>query len=121
VGSGQSNKFETVYLSSGPNSLSPLPSLYGSGSLPAFPGHYGSWDNPTWTFPSANLPNPIQAKSSSATTQVVPASSNSGCVSWGAVILSTTVENSDGDGILDSWKADQGYCDAAYYNGVCRR
>jgi len=121
VGSGQSNKFETVYLSSGPNSLSPLPSLYGSGSLPAFPGHYGSWDNPTWTFPSANLPNPITEDSSSATTQVVPGSSNSGCVSWGAVILSTTVKNSDGDGILDSWKADQGYCDAAYNNGECRR
>jgi|GEM_PF-654760 len=121
VGSGQSNKLETVYLEN-----VPLPSFYPSGQ-PAFPGWYGSWDNPTWTFPSAsaNLPNPIQAKSSSATTQVVPASSNSGCVSWGAVILSTTVENRDGDGILDSWKLPNanppGYCDAAYNNGVCRR
>jgi hypothetical protein len=119
VGSGQSNKFETVYLGSGTNSFSPLPSLYVN--QPAFPGSYGNWDNPTWAFPGTNLPNPIQEKSSYATTQVVPASSNSGCVSWGAVIVSTTVENTDNDGILDSWKADQGYCDASVNNGACTK
>jgi len=119
VGSGQSNKFQTVYLGSGTNSLSPLPSLYGNG-VPAFPGYYGSWDNPTWTFTDANT-NPIKADSSYATTQVVPSPSNQGCVSWGAVIVSTTVKNSDKDGILDSWKTNQGYCDAAYNNGVCRQ
>jgi hypothetical protein len=118
VGSGQSNKLETVYLGSGAKDPVALPSFYPNGQ-PAFPGWYGNWDNPTWTFPSANLPNPIEGKSSYATTQVVPASSNSGCVSWGAVILSTTVENSNGDGILDSWKTDQGYCDASVNKGSC--
>jgi hypothetical protein len=114
VGSGQSNKFQTVYLSSGLNSFVALPSLYGNGSLPAFPGYYGSWDNPTWTFtnPSINPPNPgVMEDASYATTQVVPSSSNQGCVSWGAVIVSTTVKNPDNDGILYSWKTNQGYCD----------
>ena len=122
VGSGQSNKLQTVYLSSGLNPLVPLPSLYGN--LPPFPGYYGSWDNPTWTFTSAsqNPLNPVMEDSSYATTQVVPSSSNQGCVSWGAVIVSTTVKNGDGDGILDSWKLPpQGYCDASVNNGVCTK
>ena len=110
VGSGQSNKFQTVYLGKDTNTLTKLPSLYPK--LPAFPGWYGMWDNPTWTFPSANTPaNPVQEDFSSATTQVVPSLSNQGCVSWGAVIMSTTVKNSDNDGILDSWKNNGGYCD----------
>ena len=116
VGSGQSNKFQTVYLSSGTNSFVKLPFLYGN-KLPAFPGWYGTWDNPTWTFNSAS---PITEDSSYATTQVVPSMSNQGCVSWGAVIVSTTVKNSDNDGILDSWKTNQGYCDVSI-NASCSK
>ena len=142
VGSGQSNKFQTVYFSSDPNNLIALPSLYGIGQA-AFPGHYGDWDNPTWTFgdpnypypanpvgpnssgapyPTANLAaNPIQGDAASATTKVVPSPSQQGCVDWGAVIVETRVKNSDNDGILDSWKTTNppGYCDAAIHNGVC--
>ena len=111
VGNGQNNKLETVSLN-GVN----LPSLYGN--LPPFPGYYnGSWDNPTWSF-SGNS-NPVKANDASATTMVVPSSSNSGCVSWGAVIVSTTVQNSDKDGILDVWKQNQGYCDASVNGGTC--
>jgi hypothetical protein len=111
VGNGQNNKYETVSLD-GVN----LPSPYGN--LPPFPGYYnGSWDNPTWSF-SGNG-NPVKASDASATTMVVPNSSNSGCVSWGAVIVSTTVQNSDNDGILDVWKQNQGYCDASVNGGVC--
>ena len=111
VGNGQSNKYETVSLD-GVN----LPSLYGS--LPPFPGYYnGSWDNPTWSFSGGS--NPVKADDASATTTVVPTGSNSGCVSWGAVIMSTTVQNSDNDGILDVWKQKQGYCDASVNEGVC--
>jgi hypothetical protein len=111
VGNGQSNKSETVSLD-GVN----LPSLYGS--LPPFPGYYnGSWDNPTWSFSGAS--NPVKANDASATTTVVPNSSNSGCVSWGVVVMSTTVQNSDNDGILDVWKQNQGYCDASVNGGVC--
>ena len=58
-----------------------------------------------------------------AATQVVPASSMQGCVSWGAVIMDTTVKNTDYDGILDSWKTGlyghPGYCDASINNGAC--
>src|SRR5215471_2582180 len=111
VGNGQNNKLETVSLD-GVN----LPSLYGN--LPPFPGYYnGSWDNPTWSFGVAN--NPMKSDDASATTTVVPSGSNSGCVSWGAIIVSTTVQNSDNDGILDVWKQKQGYCDASVNEGVC--
>jgi X-X-X-Leu-X-X-Gly heptad repeat protein len=111
VGNGQSNKYETVSLD-GVN----LASRYGN--LPPFPGYYnGSWDNPTWSFSGAS--NPVQANDASATTTVVPNSSNSGCVSWGAVIMSTTVQNSDDDGLLDVWKQKQGYCDASVNEGAC--
>ena len=118
VGNGQNNKLQTVSL----NGVS-LPSLYGNGSLPAFPGFYnGSWDNPTWSFPNTNYlggVNPVNANDASATTMVVPNSTNSGCVSWGAIIISTTVQNSDNDGILDVWKKNSGYCDASANGGVC--
>jgi X-X-X-Leu-X-X-Gly heptad repeat protein len=111
VGNGQSNKFETVSLD-GVN----LPSRYGN--LPPFPGFYnGSWDDPTWSFSGAG--NPVQANDSSATTTVAPSSSNGGCVSWGVVVMSTTVQNSDNDGILDVWKQKQGYCDASVNEGMC--
>ncbi len=116
VGNGQSNKFESVSFS-GVN----LPSLYAG--LPPFPGIYnGSWDNPTWVV--NNYPpvgTAVKANDFQETTSVVPSASNSGCVSWGAVILSTTVQNSDNDGILDVWKQQNppGYCDAAINGGVC--
>ena len=127
VADGKSNKFQTVKL----NGI-PLPSLYGN-NAPPFPGHYGPWDNPTWTFASpgivalANFNNPVKPGDASAETQVVPTSSNGGCVSWGAVIIATTVQNSDGDGLLDVWKLPKapnmpsrpGYCDAAVNEGKC--
>jgi X-X-X-Leu-X-X-Gly heptad repeat protein len=111
VGNGQSSKGETVTLD-GVN----LPSPYGN--LPPFPGYYnGSWDNPTWSFSGAS--NPVKANDASATTTVVPNSSNGNCVSWGAIIMSTTVQNTDNDGILDVWKQNQGYCDASVDGGAC--
>src|SRR6201987_3450038 len=111
VGNGQSNKYETVSLD-GVN----LPSLYGN--LPPFPGYYnGSWDNPTWSFSGGS--NPVKADDASVKTTMVPTGSNSGFVSWGAVIMSTTVQNSDNDGILDVWKQKQGYCDASVKEGAC--
>src|ERR1700758_2758682 len=128
VGNGQNNKSETVSLN-GVN----LPSLYCTGpagvsvcakgnppNLPAFPGYYnGSWDNPTWSTSNGIPVNTVNANDASATTMVTPSSSNSGCVSWGAVIFSTTVQNTDNDGILDVWKKNQGYCDASVNGGVC--
>jgi len=110
VGNGKSNKFQTVYLSSGTNPPVQLLSPYGK--LPPFRGWYGTWDNTTWLLTNASKTSPgVLEDDSYATTQVVPSPMNQGCVSWGAVILSTTVKNSDNDGILDSWKTNQGYCD----------
>ncbi len=112
VGNGHSYKFQTVFLGPTPTTLTALPPLYGSGQ--PFPGYYGSWDNTTWTFPDPNYPkigNPVQENNASATTMVVPSSSQGGCVSWGAVIVSTTVHDDDKDGILKVWKQNQGYTD----------
>jgi hypothetical protein len=111
VANGQPNKSQNVYL----NTLSePLPSLYGS--LPPFPGKYGTWDNPTWVLTNYNgYVNPLDGPSE--TTQVIPTQSNTGCVTWGAMILSTTVYSTKGDGLLDVWKQGvggvPGYTDAA--------
>lgn len=116
VGQGKSKKLESVSLN-GTN----LPSPY-SGA-PPFPGFYGTWDNTTWTFDPhetyVKVPNPVHAGDASATTVVTPNSSQMGCVSWGAVIVSTTVQNFDGDGLLDVWKTNQGYCDASINEGSC--
>ena len=109
VGNGQPNKLQSTFL----NSLT-LESLYKP--LPPFPGVYnqntistatggGSWDNPTW---QANAAVPA-GSTLPATATVVPSGSNSGCVNWGAVVFSTTVQNRNNDGILDVWKQNQGY------------
>jgi hypothetical protein len=104
VANGQTNKGEQVFLN---NSSQPLPSLYGA--LPPFPGVYGSWDNPTWLLSHYGY---VKTTDTSETTLVSPSKTNSGCVSWGAVILSTTVQDSDKDGLLDVWENGQGYTDA---------
>jgi len=107
VANGQSNKLESVSLN-GVNLLS----LYGT--LPPFPGNYnGSWDNPTW-FPNGA----VNTHDSSATTSVVPDSSNKGCVSWGAIVMSTTVQDSNLDGLPDISKTNKGYCDARANPGM---
>jgi hypothetical protein len=130
VGNGQINKLESIslnnYKSDGTLAHStPLPSLYPG--KPPFPGNYNnSWDNPTWlvndpSYASNATPTgalAVQAGESAESTLVVPASSNKGCVSWGAVILSTTVQDSDNDGLMDTWKLNQGYCDAAANRGL---
>src|SRR6266436_5825965 len=114
AGSGKSKKTETVFL----NGV-PLPSLYPG--EPPLKGFYGTGDNPVWTFGNPNvpaIPNPIQEDSDAATTQVMASGANPGCQSWGAVILSTTVKNTDGDGLLDAVKTappldpNPGYGDA---------
>ena len=104
VANGQPNKSQQVYLN---NTSQPLPSLYGS--LPPFPGIYGSWDNPTWVLSNFGY---VKTTDTSETTSVIPSASSKGCVSWGAMILSTPVQDSDGDGLLDAWENGQGYTDA---------
>ena len=57
------------------------------------------WDNPT--FP--NLPLPPGA--STALVQVSPDGLLSDCLSFSAVVLSTEVQDSDGDGPIDVWES----------------
>jgi len=104
VGGGQSNKDQQVLFNGTALNLS---------GTSAFPGFYnGSWDNPTFDVsslvPSGDV-NPVN-------TTVVPAATNSNCVDWGAVIFSTTVEDTKHDGLLGVWKAPPsgppGYTDA---------
>ncbi|HET7207603.1 MAG TPA: hypothetical protein VFI95_13585 [Terriglobales bacterium] len=104
VGNGQVNKNEQVFLN---NASQPLLSLYGT--LPPFPGVYGSWDNPTWVLSQLGY---VSTTDTAETTSIVPSPSNGGCVSWGAMILSTTVQDTDSDGLLDVWETNQGYTDA---------
>ena len=114
VGGGKSKKTETVSL----NGV-PLPSLYPG--QPPFMGFYGRGDNPVWTFGNLNVPagpNPILEDSDAATSQVMASGANPGCQSIGAIILSTTFKNTDGDGLPDAVKIappgypNPGYCDA---------
>jgi hypothetical protein len=117
AGAGESNKFQTVSL----NNVH-LPSHAGR-NLPPFPGYYEDWDNPTWTFGDPEYPeiaNPVLEDAASAAIQVVPSANAPGCLSWGAVIVSTTVKNTDKDGLLNSWKTSNppGYCDVSI-NSAC--
>ena len=107
VGDGQSNKSETAQLN-GVN----LPFLYPTiSATAAFPGVYnGSWDNATWDV-TALVKGGVSGYDTSATASVMSVQSGGGCVDWGAIIFSTTVQSSDGDGLLEVWKTNQGYTD----------
>src|SRR6266568_4799902 len=110
VGAGQANKSEQV-LFNGP-ALNPL-------GTAAFTGAYnGSWDNPTFNVSSPLVPsgdvNPVN-------TNVIPGATNSSCVDWGAVVFSTTVEDTNHDGLLAAWKnaTPPGYTDViSVQNGI---
>ena len=143
VGNGQINKLENVYFNGG---AKPLPSLYSLGTNkgnPPFPGVYGNWDNPTWdvsgsvgSYKASALVNGL-IQPAMVSTGVNSATSNSGCVTWGAIVFSTTVEQSsnsqgvsDNDGLLKAWKTNpvatqingtttSGYCAAgSSHNGI---
>jgi hypothetical protein len=103
VANGQSNKNQQVLFQG--QAITPA-------NTAAFPGFYnGSWDNPTYTVT-------LNSGATTATTSVIPSSSNSGCVDWGTVIMSTTVQDTDGDGLLDAWETGHGYCDATDTSGL---
>jgi len=109
VANGQANKGETVSFTSPHSGTTPLPSLYNG--LPPFPGIYGgAWDNPSWVV-SPSVAGGVSVFDQQETTSVVPTSSNSGCVNWGAIIFSTTVQDTDKDGLLDTWESAKGYTD----------
>ncbi len=96
VGGGQPKKSESVLL----NGMN-LPSLYSDPTNP-LPGIYnGSWDNPPWPVNTI-----VHSNDSLETTSVVPAATNGNCLDWGALVFSTTVEDTNHDGLLAAWKAN---------------
>jgi hypothetical protein len=73
-----------------------------------FSGRAGyAWDNLTFDVSSMVAPD-----SSVVYTRVLPTRSKFDCLSWGVVVFSTPVKDSDNDGLLDTWEQNQGYTDA---------
>lgn len=116
VGNGQSNKRESISFSTNTGGTVPLPSLYSAFPNDPFPGLYnGFWDNPTWS--SNNYPPLGTAVRGSAntvttaTTTLTPDPLYPECVSSGAFIFATNVQDTDGDGLLDVWESQSGITD----------
>jgi hypothetical protein len=89
VSDGDSSKRETLRVN---DVVNPDPN--------PFRGAQGSaWDNPTY-----DVRNVSDTSGDSVTTAVVPSATAMDCLSWGAVLFSTNVLDSDGDGLLDIWE-----------------
>ena len=97
VGNGR-NFQEKLYF--GGTQLTPLNSSVPNATDP-FPGSLGSaWDNLT-----VNVSPFMTGDEASVSTSVVPSDPSSvACLSWGAIVFSTTVQDTDGDGLLDVWE-----------------
>jgi hypothetical protein len=69
----------------------------------AFQGALGfAWDN--LTFDVSSL---MAGGDQAITTNVSPGGSNSvDCLSWSAIVFSTSVQDTDGDGLLDTWESN---------------
>jgi hypothetical protein len=93
VGDGRSNFKEQLtvngYVPTGVSASNPFPGALGP-----------AWDNLTF-----DVSNRMSGDDASIITMVTPGNPTStACLSWGAIVFSTTVQNSDGDGLLDIWK-----------------
>lgn len=88
VGSGQLNKSEILRFNGTPVATNPFVSALGA-----------QWDNPTFELtPDADL--------SQVTTSVDHEGFNSfDCLTWSAIVYRTTVNDTDGDGLLDIWES----------------
>jgi len=97
VGNGR-NFQEKLYF--GSTQLTPANSSVPSATNP-FPGSLGpAWDNLT-----INVSPFMLGDEASVSTSVEPGDPNSvACVSWGAILFSTTVQDRDNDGLLDVWE-----------------
>ena len=92
LGDGQDNFSEQVFLNSQPLSLDPPAS-----STNPFTK---VWENPTFDVSAA-----IGQNASQATMGIRPVGSSLDCLSFSAVVLSTTVQDTDRDGLLDKWES----------------
>jgi hypothetical protein len=102
VGNGRPGLFDGVLLAdtfkpNPPNQpLSTNPKLV---ALAPFQGLYGGFDAPTWRLPLD--PGAMKADVTFAGLPFLPC----GCLTFGAVVMSTAVQDRDQDGLLDVWEA----------------
>lgn len=90
VGNGQSGFRETLMIhDDGPGSE--------SGNQPFTGAKGASWDN-------LSFPFELDENASSVSTRSHVAGGQSNCLSWGAIVVSTKVKDSDNDGLLDLWE-----------------
>ncbi len=104
VGDGQVNFGENVTVADGTDSQTTPNPFYGAQGY--------SWDNTTFplsvsAIAQGSVANPL----TTFTTQVLPNANSFDCLSWGAVVASMPVVDTDGDGLLDVWEQNQGYSD----------
>jgi hypothetical protein len=100
VGDGQSNFSERVLFNGSPIATNPFVSSLG-----------GTWDNPTFTIaPRASEIFPGNAASATVTIDHQGLTSFD-CLTGGAFIFSTTVQDTDRDGLLDVWETTSGLTD----------
>lgn len=97
VGNGR-NFQEKLFF--GSTQLTPANSSVPNATNP-FPGSLGpAWDNLT-----VNVSPFMTGDEASVSTSVIPSDPSSvACLSWGAILFSTTVQDTDGDGLLDVWE-----------------
>jgi len=99
VGDGQANFSEQVVFNGGLLATNPFQGFDGPVSDPA----WDTWTSPLFSVPTSGNPPP------NATVDV-----NHGdftpfdCLSWGAIIFSTPVLDTDRDGLLDVWESNSG-------------
>ena len=92
VGNGQNGFRETLKVGTAddPGSL--------SANQPFLGAEGPNWDNLTFGFK-------LQAQDTAASVLAHVAGGNSNCLSWSAIVASTNVQDSDGDGLLDIWES----------------
>ena len=67
------------------------------------------WDNPT--FPLTSIPPPLDPGDASVVVKVAPNGLLSDCLCYSGIVLSTQVQDSDGDGLLDIWETSPSLVD----------
>ncbi|MCU0250441.1 MAG: hypothetical protein MUE61_09545 [Vicinamibacterales bacterium] len=70
---------------------------------PFFSAEGPKWDNPT--FPLTATPLPLPAGAASVAVKVAPNGLLSDCLCYSGIVLSTEVQDSDKDGLLDVWES----------------
>ena len=65
---------------------------------------FASTAGPKWDNPTFNVTGKLAGDAASTTVSVSPYSRFPDCLSWSGIVFSTTVQDTDGDGLLDRWE-----------------